>query len=183
MEFYGKKEIVGVVFLLYGIFTPIGTRAEGEVKSLKDFQYWDKGTVRECDVYDAQTGRLKAKAFCAYSGDIEKVEKFDEGGNKIEEALYDGKGRLKAGIDGWAAMRWRYDGSQLVWQVSYDQYGTPIERKFYSKSGKLAMRLYRDNDSVNPYVNAAMYMMLGGQNIGYYDSRETLKEARQAINE
>jgi len=172
---------IGIVFLLYHICISKDAYAEGEVRSLKDFQYWDNGMVKQCIVYDARTGRLKAKAFCSHSGAVEKVEKFDERGNKIEEALYDGKGALKAGLDGWAAMRWQYDDSQLVWQVSYDEAGKPIEQKFYNSSGKLAMRLYRDDDSVNPYVNAAMYTMLGGQNIRYYDSRRTLEEATQAI--
>jgi len=157
--------------------------AQGDVKSLKDFLYWDNGNVRQCTVYDAQTGKLKAKAFCLYGGGIEKIEKFDPSGNKIEEALYDGKGRLKPGIDGWAAMRWRYSGSQVMLQITYDQFGNPIEQKFYSESGKLVMRLYKDDESVNPYVNAAMYMMLGGQNVRYYDPNASINEMNQMMNE
>lgn len=175
--------ILGVIFLFCSICISQDAYAEGEVRSLKDFQYWDNGTVKQCTVYDAHTGRLKTRAFCAYGGSVEKVEKFDEAGNKIEEALYDANGALKAGIDGWAAMRWRYDGLQIVWQVSYDENGKSIEQKFYTSSGNLAMRLYRDDDSVNPYANAAMYMMLGGRNIGYYDSRGTLDEIKEDIKE
>lgn len=165
------------------LWAPTDVLADGEVKNLKDLQYWDNGNVRLCTMYDAQTGRLKGKAYCLYDGAVEKVEKFDGGGNKIEVALYDGKSNLKPGIDGWAAMRWRYDGTSLVWQVSYDEYGKAIERKFYSESGKLVLRLYRDDDSVNPYVNAAMYMMIGGGNIAYYDSRGTLEEVNRVIKE
>lgn len=178
-----NRFVIGAAILLYSTCALTDASATGEVKSLKDFQYWDNGEVRQCTVYDAGTGRLKAQVFCLYNGAIEKVEKFDDGGNKIEVSLYDGAGRLKSGIDGWAAMRWRYDGSQLVWQISYDEDGKPIERKFYSESGKLVMRLYRDDDTVNPYANAAMYMMLGGRNIGYYDSRRTLEEVTRVIKE
>ena len=159
--------------------------ADGEVKSLKDFKYWDMGRVRQCDIYDAQTGRLKAKAFYTSDGStIERIEKYDVHGNKLEAALYDANGNLRPGVDGWAAMRWRYDeNSHLMIQVSYDEFGEPIERKFYSESGKLVMRLYRDDESVNPYVNAAMYTMLGGANIGYYDAGGTLKEVTRIVNE
>lgn len=157
--------------------------ADGEIKNLKDFQYWDSGKVKECDVYDAATGRLKEKFFCAPEGTIERVDRYDGYGNKVESALYDGKGRLKGGIDGWAAMRWRYDGSKLVWQVAYDEDGRAIERKLYTESGRLAMRMYRDDDSVNPYVNAAMYTMLGGGNMAYYDSRKTLQDVTKTMNE
>lgn len=177
------RQIIRAAFLFYISFASAYAGAEGEVKALKDFQYWESGAKKQCAIYDARTGRLRGKVFYSHEGAIQKVEKFDELGNKIEAALYDGGGMPKAGMDGWAAMRWRYDGTHLVWQVSYDEYGKPIERKFYSESGKLVMRLYRDDDSVNPYVNAAMFTMLGGQNIGYYDSRGTLEEVTRIIKE
>lgn len=178
-----KIGFVVIAFLFLVGFASTDADADGEVKSLKDFQYWDNGKVRQCTIYDAGTGRLKGKVSCAYDGAIDRTEKFDERGNRIEAALYDGKGNLKLGVDGWAAMRWRYDDSHLVWQISYDEYGRPIERKFYSESGKLAMRLYRDDDKVNPYVNAAMYTMLGAQNAAYYDSRATFDEMTGIMRE
>ena len=176
-----KSLLIGLLF--YAAIVSPYAHAEGEVRSLKDFQYWDNGKVRQCTVYDAQAGRLKGKIFCAHDGSVAKVEKYDESGNRTEEALYDGKGGLKSGIDGWAAMRWRYDGSHLMWQTTYDDEGRPVEHKLYSESGKLAMRMYRDDDAVNPYVNAAMYMMLGGRNVGYYDYRSTFGEATQLMTE
>jgi len=179
-----KKHVVSVAaVLLWGSCLLGSAYADGEVKSLKEFLYWDNGKVRQCTIYSAQTGKMKAKVYCGIGGSIERVEKFDERGNMLEEALYDSNGRLKPGIDGWAAMRWRYSGSQVMLQVSYDEFGKPIERKFYSESGKLVMRIYRDDDTVNPYVNAAMYMMLGSGNIGYYDPHETFDEVTRVMAE
>ena len=172
----------GIAFLC-GICLPADARADGEVQSLKGYLYWDSGEVRQCTIYDARTGKLKAKAFCGSDGSIQKIERFDERGNKVEEALYDGKGNLKTGVDGWAAMRWRYDGSRIVWQISYDESGDPTEQKLYSESGKLAMRFYRDDETVNPYVNAAMYTMLGGQNVRHYDPRGTFEETTRVMAE
>ncbi|MDD5436829.1 MAG: hypothetical protein PHX20_04720, partial [Candidatus Omnitrophica bacterium] len=91
--------------------------------------------------------------------------KFDPVGNKTEEAFYDEKGKLKIGIDGWAAMRWWYDGSHLESQVSYDETGTPMERRVYSESGRLVYRQYRHDIDFNPYESANMSALLGPQNV------------------
>jgi len=140
---------------------------EGDIGSLKQFDYWENGKVRQCTMYDTN-GRLKATAYCRHDGSVEKVEKFDNYGNKAEEALYDQKGALKTGIDGWAAMRWWYDGSHLVSQISYDEDGIPLERKQYGESGKLVFRQFRDElTDAKPYEGALMAMLLGGQNVPY----------------
>lgn len=170
--------LAGLVLLI-----PTGASADGEVKNLKAFEYYDNGKVSKCTLYDSATGKLKGKAYCGADGSIQKIEKFNENGDMVEEALYDASGKLKAGIDGWAAMRWRYLDRHLMLQISYDEYGKPLERKYYSESGKLVMRLYRDDDTVNPYVNAAMYMMLGGGNIGYYDPRESYDEVNDLMKD
>jgi hypothetical protein len=154
------------VFLL--VLAP-GAGCEGDIKDLKLFEYWDNGKVRKCTVYDVY-GYLKTKAFCRYDGTVEKIEKYDKAGNKTEEALYNSKGELREGIDGWAAMKWRYDGAQLVAEVAFDENGNPIERKFYSESGKLLFRQYRDDDRFNPYESASMALMLGGCNVPYKES-------------
>lgn len=153
------------LLLLFPLYASIGF-CEGDVESLKQIDHWENGKVRQCTVYDVD-GRLKSKTFCRDDGTVEKIEKFDIYGNRAEEALYDQKGKLKAGIDGWAAMRWWYEGSQVVSQISYDEDGIPIERKRYSESGKLVLRQYRDDLDMNPYEGAQMHMMLGGRNIPY----------------
>jgi hypothetical protein len=144
--------------------------AEGEVKSLKKFEYWDTGKVRKCEVYDVN-GYLKAKVYCRGDGTIEKVDRFNMLSKRIEEALYDGCGRLKTGIDGWAAMRWIYSGPMLLYEIKYDETGKPTEMKMYSESGKLIARRYRDDVSFNAYEQASMYMLLGGQSAAFYDPK------------
>jgi len=137
---------------------------EGEVKNLKQFEYWDNHKIRTCTEYDV-SGYLKGKAFCRYDGTVEKVEKFDRQGDRIEEALYDQKGKLKRGIDGWAAMKWWYEDSRLQSSVSYDEEGLPLERRYYSESGRLVLRQYRDDIDFPPYEAANMAILLGPQNV------------------
>lgn len=155
------------VAILMLFFLPLSCWAEGEVQGLLDYEYWENGNIRTCTTYDA-SGRLKTKSYYLPDNTVEKVEKFDDLGNTIEEALYDGNGELRRGIDGWAAMRWWYDGSQVVSQIAYDEYGKPIERKRYSPSGKLVFRQFMiDDRDLNPYEEANMYILLGNQNIAY----------------
>jgi hypothetical protein len=155
--------------------------AEGEIQNLKQYQYWDNKKVRQCDIYDT-AGYLKRKVFCRDDGTIERVEKYDSYGNKIEAALYDGNGKLKLGIDGWAAMRWWYDGSRLVSRISYNDTGRPIERMQYSESGKLILRQYADDEKLDPYEEASMYMLLGPRNVPYYDPYADMEENVEIIN-
>ena len=165
----------GLLFLcVYLLLAASPARCEGNVKDLKLFEYWDNGKVRKCTVYDVY-GYLKTKAFCRYDGTVEKVERFDEMGNKTEDVLYNEKGDLREGIDGWAAMKWKYDGSNLVAEVAFDEGGNLIERKFYSESGKLLYRDYRDDERFSPYESASMALMLGGRNVPYKESEVSTK--------
>lgn len=145
------------------------SHAEG-IESLKHYEYWDNGKIKSCVVYDPE-GFMKAKAYCRYDGTVEKIERFDRRGNMVEEALYDEKGRLRTGIDGWAAMRWWYEDAQLISQISYDDSGRPLEKRAFSESGRLVFRQYRADENLNPYVEASMAMLLGmgERNRAYYD--------------
>ena len=162
------------IFFFSIIFVAKGA-CEGEIKSLRQFEHWDNGTMKLCTLFDTN-GVLKAKAYCRHDGTVEKVEKFDPAGNKIEESFYDEKGKLKIGIDGWAAMRWWYDGSRLESQISYDETGIPMERRVYSESGRLAFRQYRHDIDFNPYEAANMAALLGPQNVPCVVEKKT-KEA------
>lgn len=158
--------------------------AEGDVHDLKDFQYWENGKIKQCTVYDASNGKLKSIAFCRHDGTVEKIERYDTNGNKIEEALYDQSGKLKAGVDGWAAMRWRYGETILRSQIAYNEHGKPIEKKIYGESGKLLLRQYREGlDDIAPYEAASMALMLGGGNLKYPDQGVKVKDSMPTINE
>ena len=155
------------IFFFIALFS-YSVYAEGEVKSLKKIEFWKTGKVRLCDVYDVN-GYLKARVYCRADGSIEKIERFNMLDKRIEEALYDGHGKLKTGIDGWAAIRWIYSGPILLYEIAYDETGKPMEMKMYSESGKLVARRYRDDVAFDPYEQASMYMLLGGQSAAFYD--------------
>lgn len=154
----------GFIFFLTLLFIAPYCSGEGEIKSLRQYEHWSNGTIKSCTLFDTN-GTLKAKAYCRNDGTVEKVEKFDPAGNKIEAAFYDEKGKLRIGIDGWAAMRWWYNGMQLESQVSYDETGVPMERRVYSESGRLMYRQYRNDIDFNPYEAANMAALLGPQNV------------------
>lgn len=138
---------------------------EGNVESLKEYSYWPDGKVRGCTVYDT-SGRLKARSYCRNDGTVEKIEKFDDRGNRVQEGLFDHKGNLRSGLDGWAVMKWEYDAdSHVRSQISFDELGRPLERRLFSPGGKMIFRQVRDSEKLNPYEEAQMAMYLGGANV------------------
>jgi hypothetical protein len=157
--------------------------ADGDVKNLKEYEYRANGQPWKCTVYDPATGKMKGIIYYDGEGTLNKVERFDPDGRKIEAAFYDGKRRLTIGPDSWAAMRWYYQDGVLRLRVSYDTLGKPIERLFYTETGKLIGRMYRDDEDVNPYVNAAMYRLLGGNNVAYYDPKIATDSLSQLADE
>jgi len=163
------KAKTALLIIICGLFIISNAFGDGEVKSLKKFEFWKTGKVRKCDIYDIN-GYLKACVYCRGDGTIEKVERFNMLGKRIEEALYDGRGRLRIGIDGWAAIRWIYSGPTLLYEVAYDDIGKMMEMKMYSESGRLVARRYRDDVNFDPYEQASMYMLLGGQSASFYDT-------------
>jgi hypothetical protein len=172
VRLFRKLGTIAVFFVSLLSVAPAG-HAEGEIKNLKEFEYRASGQPWRCTVYDPMTGKMKGKIYYNSEGVLDKVERFDELGNKTEAAFYDSKRKLKMGPDNWAAMRWYYQDSVMRLRVSYDALGKPIERLFYNESGKLMGRMYRDDEHVNPYVNAAMHKLLGGNNVAYYDPKES----------
>lgn len=160
-----------MIFVVYLTCLTASAYSEGDITGFKRYVYWDNGHIKECDKFDTN-GCLMAKVFCRYDGTVEKVERYDLKGNKIEEVLYDTRGRLRSGIGGWAAMRWWYNDSQLRSQITYDERGRPIERKHYSPGGKLVVRQFLDDAKADPYEEASMAMLLGGANMQYFDPRE-----------
>lgn len=159
--------IIFTVLLLNG-----SVYCEGEIKGLKDYEYWSDGNVRSCKVYDS-SGKLKIKSFCRNDGTVDRVEKFDEHGNKIQEGYFDQRGQLRTGLDGWSIMRYEYDDDgRLRAQVSYDELGRPIESRLFSPGGRMIYRQVRDSESLNPYEEAQMAMYLGGANVKTKDPDE-----------
>lgn len=159
------KGVAFVLLLVFAAFVPATGHGEGNIDALKEYEYWADGKVRGCKVYDTD-GHLRTRSFCRPDGSVEKVEKYDMAGNKVQEGHFDPKGNLAAGLDGWAVMKWEYDNdSHMRSQMSFDEMGRPIERKLYSEGGKMVMRQFRDSEKLNPYEEAQMAMFLGGANV------------------
>jgi hypothetical protein len=177
-----RRASLSVYFLIFTLATSL-VYAEGEVKNLKEYEYRANGTPWRCTVYDPATGKMKGKIFFDGQGTLNKVERYDVAGQKTEAAFYDQKRRLKMGPDNWAAMRWYYQDSVLRLKISYDALGKPIERLFYGESGKLIGRMYRDDDNQNPYVNAAMHKLLGGNNVAFYDPQEAHNQVSRLLDD
>lgn len=156
-----RSTMLAVLFL----FAAALAYGEGEVEGLKEYEYWPDGKVKGCKVYDAQ-GHLRAISYSRADGTVEKIDKYDARGNKIQEGRFDQKGNLKATLDGWAIMRWEYDEQGNVRaQIAFDELGRPLERRLFSESGKMVLRQVRDSDKLNPYEEAQMAMYLGGANM------------------
>ena len=157
------KRILATLICLSSILTD--GFCEGNIDALKEYEYWADGKIRGCKVYDS-SGRIRTRSFCRPDGSVEKIEKYDNIGNKIQEGHFDPKGNLASGIDGWAVMKWEYDSeSRMRAQMSFDELGRPIERKLFSEGGKMVMRQIRDSDKLDPYEEAQMAMFLGGANV------------------
>lgn len=156
---------VFLLLLLCISILPASVYCEGKIDALKEYEYWTDGKVRGCKVYDTD-GRLRTRSFCRPDGSVEKIEKYDNMGNKSQEGHFDPRGKLAAGLDGWAVMKWEYDAeSHVRSQMSFDEMGRPIERKVYSEGGRMVMRQVRDSEKLNPYEEAQMAMFLGGANV------------------
>lgn len=159
------KGVAFVLLLVFAAFVPPAGYCEGNIDALKEYEYWADGKVRGCKVYDTD-GRLRTRSFCRPDGTVEKVERYDMTGNKVQEGHFNSRGNLSAGLDGWAVMKWEYDSdSHVRSQMSFDEMGRPIERKLYSEGGKMVMRQVRDSEKLNPYEEAQMAMFLGGANV------------------
>jgi len=68
-------------------------------------------------------GKLVSTASYYHDGKVRKMERYNESGEKIEEANYDNDGRLDNNFDGWAAKRWVYKDGNLRVESTYGEDG------------------------------------------------------------
>jgi hypothetical protein len=140
----------------------------------KKYEYWDNGAIKICNVV-APNGRIRAKATYDSNGIVSKIEKFDSHGHKTEEAHFNDSGNLRNDIDGWAAMRWKYDDDLLVWKTSYGDDGRPIERKYYNEAGHVIARRVVDEADAEYRGNFDPNKLAGKQAVTYYDPAGRVK--------
>ena len=91
------------------------------------------------------------KSYYYPDGSLEKMERYDEEGEKIEESNYANGGSLSEGIAGWAAKQWVYKDGQLRSESTYGSDGHLTERKIYNDQGDLVDRQYVGDGNIDPY--------------------------------
>ena len=162
-----KSGICPLIIFLGSFCLPLCAGADDDPSDQKTYEYWKTGGVKSCTIYDKEN-EVMARAVYRPDGMIEKIEKYDRYNNKIEEALYDEDGRLRAGLDGWAAMRWAYDERTLLYQTWYDEHGKAIKRKHYSESGRLVASQVMSESGYDFYEDLNTRKLLGKRALIYY---------------
>lgn len=124
-------------------------------------------TVKE--KYDEQ-GNVVQKRYYREDGSLEQVEKFDKLGHKIGIAYYRKNGSLRAGADGWAAMRWKYKNGKMIAEGYYGADGRLKELKQYNSLGDLVAKKYVGDSGIEPSEEYNPVPPLAGETTTYYDS-------------
>jgi hypothetical protein len=117
----------------------------------KESEYWLNTQVKISREYDPWSG-LTNKNYFRDDGTLEKNEKYDTYGKRVEVSFYDNRGRLQEGVDGWAAIRWKwYEDGTLAEQSYYGPDGHLRQRKLFNSLGDLVARQLVDDGALNPY--------------------------------
>ena len=103
---------------------------------------------QKCKYWD--NGRVKTRNYYRGNGTLEQRIKYNKHGRKIEECYYDENGNLRQGIDGWAAMKWKYKDDNLIRENYYGDDGHLKERKIYNEYGDLVAKQYVGDGSIDP---------------------------------
>ncbi len=130
-------------------------------------EYWDNGKIRISEKYD-NAGTLREEDYYREDGTLEQFMKYDALGHKIGEAYYAENGRLRETADGWAAMRWKYDGDNMVAEGYYGPDGKLKELKQYNDQGDLIAKRYV-GVKPDPDEEYAPVPPLAGESNYYYD--------------
>jgi len=143
---------------------------------------WDNGAIKETVVYDPDYG-ITIRNFYEQGGTLERVEKYDSRGNKIEISLYDASGNLREGLDGWAAKRWRYVDDKIFQETTYGTDGKPMARRTFSESGRLIARQYMTDGEVEPDDVIRKEPAYGTQAVIVYGPGGKIERATKVVNE
>jgi hypothetical protein len=171
---------MAITALVTAPFSSFGSADDEPAGYTKSYEYWPDGRLKLCDVRDPDD-RLIGRVFYASDGAVERLQKFDRRGNKIEESLYDSNGHLAANVDNWAAKRWWYDDdSQLRAQIAYNSAGKAIERKYYSEGGKLIARDYMADDRLDDEeIYRTIPPAVGKEIVTFYNPDGTVRARAQ----
>ncbi len=114
-------------------------------------------------------GNLKAVQEYREDGSLEKETEYDQNGEKVVEAYYSSNGSLRTGMDGWAAMRWKYKDGSIMAGGYYGSNGRLTEYKEYNSQGDLVNKEYFGSDDLNAAEEYNSVPTIEGETISYYD--------------
>jgi len=143
---------------------------------------WDSGAIKETVVNDPEYN-ITTRNFYEQGGTLERVEKYDSAGNRIEVSLYDANGNLREGIDGWAAKRWRYIDGKIFQETTYGTDGKPRDRRTFSESGRLIARQYMTDGEIEPDDVIRKEPAYGTQAVIVYGPSGKVERATNVVNE
>ena len=101
---------------------------------------------------------------------MEQIEKYNRSGNKTAVAYLNSNGKLRQGADGWAAIKWRYQGDNIVQEGYYKANGKLYEVKFYNDEGDLVDKRYIGDEDIDPSEEYNPTPTLAGATNEYYDA-------------
>lgn len=156
---------------------PIESSDSSELNKPEELNYWDNGVVSEVMIYDPEKD-LHIKKYYTKEGELERIEKYNKYGLRVEESFYDAKGRLRLGVDGWAARRSKYIERKLFQETFYAEDGKPIERKTYNEDGRIVARQYINDGTMDPDEKLATEPLAGKQYVMFYDPNGNVEAAR-----
>lgn len=154
----------------------------GQNSEVTEVSHWDNGAIKETVVNDPQYN-ITIRNFYDQTGFIERVEKYDSLGNKIEISLYDANGNLREGIDGWAAKRWRYIDGRVFQETTYGTDGRPRDRRTFNEFGRLVARQYMTDGEVDPDDVIRREPAYGTQAVIVYGPGGKIERATNVVNE
>lgn len=137
-----RAKLIALLGCFVAILALSFNNTESIGKEREERDYWDNGSLKSCVKYDAYN-------------------------HKVEESYYDRKGHLRRGIDGWAAIRWKYKDGNMIEEVYYGDNGRPMERKVYNDDGDLVGKQYFGEDDIDPSEEFNPFPTLAGETIIY----------------
>lgn len=173
---------IPLIIVLIAIITSASCICAAQDSEVTEVSRWDNGAIKETVVYDPEYG-ITIRNFYHQSGSLERVEKYDSFGNKIEISLYDANGNLREGLDGWAAKRWRYIDNKVFQETTYGTDGRPKARRTFSESGRLVARQYMTDGEGDPDDVIRKEPAYGTQAVIVYGPGGKVERATNVVNE
>jgi len=177
-----KKTFMNFVIIFFAVFF-IAHSAFAEADDGEENKYWDNGKIRVSNKYGQTENLLETKYF-RENGTLEQLVKYDVYGHKTELGYYGADGKLRDTADGWAKMKWEYDGMNMVKEIYYNSSGRITETKSYNSEGDLVAKQYVGSSGIDPAEEYNPGVpLLGHETVSYYDSSGRKEAQTEAFHD